>query len=173
MDRARCLEPAEFTTSDNLALLSDGDVVHHGRGKDRSFFHGSSTTNRLEWRRERTAARRRVVCQVDTQRMRGYQAFEKEMAVATDAGANPRLAFRMKRELKARVEEAASLMGLTVTDFVVSTLSQRASEVLERQNNLTLSDRDRDRFLEALDRQGQPVPCLLRLLESRRQRLGE
>ncbi|MBI3928913.1 MAG: hypothetical protein HY319_25450 [Armatimonadetes bacterium] len=27
-------------TSDNLALLSEGDVVLHGKGKDRSFFHG-------------------------------------------------------------------------------------------------------------------------------------
>jgi len=70
----------------------------------------------------------------------------------------------MKSDLKKRVEEAASLMGLTVTDFVVSTLSERASEVLERQRRLTLSDRDRDRFLAALSRPARVIPELARTL---------
>lgn len=89
--------------------------------------------------------------------------------MASNIGATPRLAFRMKPELKTRVEEAAALMGLTVTDFVVSTLAERAAEVLERQSTLVLSDRDRDLFLEALSRPGQPIPKLVAARRARRQ----
>lgn len=78
-----------------------------------------------------------------------------------DTTATPRLAFRMKPELKQRIEEAAALMGLSVTDFVVTTLAERATQVVERQRAITLSDRDRDRFLEALHRRGRPIPELV------------
>ncbi len=81
------------------------------------------------------------------------------------SGASPRVAIRMKPELKTRIEEAAALMGLTVTDFVVSTLSERASEVLQRQAGITLSDRDRDRLLAALNRPGKPIPALVATLK--------
>jgi uncharacterized protein (DUF1778 family) len=84
--------------------------------------------------------------------------------------ANPRLAFRMKPALKERIEEAATLLGLNLTDFVLSTLSERASEVLERHRNITLSDRDRDRFLEALDRPGRPIPALVKTIKTSRKR---
>jgi len=88
--------------------------------------------------------------------------------MAMEAGSSVRLAFRMKPGLKERIEEAAALLGLTVTDFVVSALSERTSEVLERQRQVTLSDRDRDRFLAALDRPGRPVPALVDTLRKHR-----
>ena len=84
--------------------------------------------------------------------------------------ANPRLAFRMKPELKERIEEAASLLGLNLTDFVLSTLSERASQVVDRHRNITLSDRDRDRFLEALNRSGRPIPALMETIRKQRER---
>lgn len=82
---------------------------------------------------------------------------------------NPRLAFRLKPELKERIEEAAALLGLSLTDFVLSTLSERSSEVLDRQRRITLSDRDRDRFLDALNRPGRPVPALVNTLQKQRE----
>ncbi len=82
--------------------------------------------------------------------------------------ANPRLAFRMKPELKERIEAAAALLGLNLTDFVLSTLSERAFEVVERHRNITLSDRDRDRFLEALNRHGRPIPALVETIQRHR-----
>ncbi len=84
--------------------------------------------------------------------------------------ANPRLAFRMKPELKERIEEAAALLGLNLTDFVLSTLSERAFEVVERHRNITLSDRDRDRFLEALNRHGRPISTLVKTIQIQRER---
>ena len=87
--------------------------------------------------------------------------------------ANPRLAFRMKPELKERIEEAAELLGLSLTDFVLSALSERASEVLERHRLIALSDRDRDRFLEALNRPGRSIPALAETLARQRERRSE
>lgn len=84
--------------------------------------------------------------------------------------ANPRLAFRMKPELKERIEAAAALLGLNLTDFVLSTLSERAFEVVERHRNITLSDRDRDRFLEALNRHGRPIPALVETIQKQQER---
>ena len=86
-----------------------------------------------------------------------------------NTGANPRVAFRVKPELKERIETAAALMGLTVTDFVVATLSERASEVVDRQLRITLSDRDRDQFLAALERGGKPLPALIETLRKHQQ----
>jgi len=84
--------------------------------------------------------------------------------------ANPRLAFRMKPELKEHIEEAAALLGLNLTDFVLATLSERAFEVVERHRNITLTDRDRDRFLEALNRHGRPIPDLVETIQRQRER---
>ena len=81
---------------------------------------------------------------------------------------SPRLAFRMKTELKERIEQAAALLGVTVTDFVIASLSERASEVLARQQLLTLSDRDRDRFLEAMNRPGRSISTLAETLARHR-----
>ena len=84
--------------------------------------------------------------------------------MATHAKTNPRVAFRMKPELKARIEEAAAFLGLTTTDFVISTLAERAAEVVDRQRGIALSDRDRDRFLAALERPRQPIPALAAMM---------
>lgn len=83
---------------------------------------------------------------------------------------SPRLAFRMKPELKERIETAAQLLGLSLTDFVLATLSERASEVLDRESTMRLSSRDRDRFLAELNRSGKVVPPLRQALEKERAR---
>jgi len=88
--------------------------------------------------------------------------------MATHPQTNPRVAFRMKPELKARIEEAAAFLGLTTTDFVTSTLAERAAEVVDRRRGIVLSDRDRDRFLAALERPGRPVPALAAMMTQQR-----
>jgi uncharacterized protein (DUF1778 family) len=55
----------------------------------------------------------------------------------------------MKPELKERIEEATALLGLNLTDFVLSTLSDRASEVVERHRN----------------RPGHPIPALVKTIK--------
>jgi len=70
-----------------------------------------------------------------------------------------RLAFRLSFEAKLLIEQAAAASGQTVSAFAVSRLVRSAEEVLERRK---LSDRDRDRFLELIDRNDEPSPALKR-----------
>jgi uncharacterized protein (DUF1778 family) len=67
-----------------------------------------------------------------------------------------RLNFRLPPEIKERIESAALVSGVTVTDFAVSVLAQRADEVLEHHQKRVLSNRDRDLFLKLLENPPEP-----------------
>jgi uncharacterized protein (DUF1778 family) len=73
-----------------------------------------------------------------------------------------RLEMRLDRRVKTLIERAALLTGQTVTDFAVSNLLDSALATIERHQRLVLSDRDRDLFLNALDRPPKPMPDLLK-----------
>ena len=60
------------------------------------------------------------------------------------------------------IEQAAAARGQTVSDFAVSTLLRSAEEVLDRLQHRRLSSRDRDLFLEMLDRDDKPNEALKR-----------
>ena len=76
-----------------------------------------------------------------------------------------RLSVRLRAEHKDLIEEAALLRGESLSSFAVSTLVKEAEDVLERENRLVLMNKDRDRFLAALD--NPPAPNA-RLLEAGR-----
>ena len=61
-----------------------------------------------------------------------------------------RIEVRPTRAQKALVEEAASSLGQTVASFMLSTVLERANEVLLSRVRV-LGDRDRDALLRALD----------------------
>ena len=61
-----------------------------------------------------------------------------------------RMNFRISSDAKEKIEEAATLLGTSLTGFAVQTLVERADKVIERHNRVVLSDRDRDRFLSLL-----------------------
>ena len=63
-----------------------------------------------------------------------------------------RLDLRLSEEIKQTIEQAASMIGVTVSHFVLSATVNRAHEVIRESTDIRLSDRDRDRFLAALDR---------------------
>ena len=67
-----------------------------------------------------------------------------------------RLDVRLDPDRKTLVEQAASLLGQTVSSFTVSTLVREAREVIERFGSILLGDRDRDVFLAALDNPPKP-----------------
>jgi len=67
-----------------------------------------------------------------------------------------RLNFRLDPEIKARVIRAAAITGQEVTDFAVSTLNEKASEILERHGSLTLNGDDYQFFLNALTDDRKP-----------------
>ncbi len=67
-----------------------------------------------------------------------------------------RLNFRLPSEIKERVENAALISGVTVTDFAITALANTAEEVLEKHQTRTLSNRDRDIFLAMLENPPEP-----------------
>ena len=73
-----------------------------------------------------------------------------------------RLDVRLAEDHKDLIEQAAKLLGQSVTAFTVSTLVRQAGEVVERFGALRLTDRDRDAFLAALDKPPKPNARLRR-----------
>ena len=75
------------------------------------------------------------------------------MATATQG---KRLDVRLNSKHKQMIEQAADLLGQTLSAFTVSTLVREAEQVIERFGVLRLSTRDRDAFLAALDNPPKP-----------------
>ncbi len=71
--------------------------------------------------------------------------------MSTSSKREARLNVRLPNELKAVIEEAAAALGQTVSDYAVSTLVRNSRTVLQQSSVTMLSDRDRDRFIAALD----------------------
>ena len=71
------------------------------------------------------------------------------MATAT-ALANERLEARITAEQKELFREAADLAGVTLTDFVISSVQQAAMRTLEERHLITLSRNDQRAFVQAL-----------------------
>lgn len=63
---------------------------------------------------------------------------------------NERLEARISSEQKRLFKEAASLRGVTLTDFVVSSVHEAAVRALEARSVIELTRRDQQAFVEAL-----------------------
>lgn len=64
--------------------------------------------------------------------------------------ADARINVRLSSDLKQTIEEAAASLGQSVSEFTISTVIQQARQVLQAAQVTTLTQRDRDRFLAAL-----------------------
>lgn len=71
-----------------------------------------------------------------------------------------RLDFRLTGEHKSLIEKAAAYSGESLTGFAVSTLVSEARRVVQQHETVTLSARDRDRFLALLDDPPAPSDAL-------------
>jgi uncharacterized protein (DUF1778 family) len=67
-----------------------------------------------------------------------------------------RFDFRIEPGRKEIIEQAASLLGMTLTQFAKTAMIDRAEEVVRQHTATVLSDRDRDIFLAALDADIKP-----------------
>lgn len=70
--------------------------------------------------------------------------------MATVTRNDARINVRLSSELKQTIEEAASALGQTVSEFAISTVVREARQVLQDARITRLSNRDRDDFLKAL-----------------------
>jgi uncharacterized protein (DUF1778 family) len=75
---------------------------------------------------------------------------------ASPESANERLEARVTARQKALFREAADLQGVTLTDFIVSSVHQAAVRTLEARHVLELSRQDQRVFVEAVLRPPAP-----------------
>ncbi len=61
-----------------------------------------------------------------------------------------RINIRLDQEIKAMIEEAASITGMSLTDFLVSSAKEKAEQAVEQHNSFLASRRDREMFFNAL-----------------------
>ena len=61
-----------------------------------------------------------------------------------------RMNFRLNKEIKDRVVQAATITGQALTDFAVSAISERADEILARHNKIMLDKEEYNFFLQVL-----------------------
>lgn len=78
-----------------------------------------------------------------------------------------RINLRTSPEAKALIERAAALMGSTVSSFMLQNAYEAAARLVAQQDVMTLSDRDRDAFLNALENPPEPTPALIDLMRQR------
>lgn len=81
-----------------------------------------------------------------------------------------RLNFRLPLELKEKIEQAAIVSGVTVTDFAISVLASSANDVLEKHQNRILSNRDRDIFLAMIENPPEPNEALKKAVQNYKKR---
>ncbi len=62
-----------------------------------------------------------------------------------------RLNFRLPSDLKEVIEEAATAMGQSVSDYAIATLVKSSQIVLQQSQTTVLSNRDRKTFMALLD----------------------
>ena len=74
-----------------------------------------------------------------------------------------RLETRVTAEQKRLIERAAALQGRTVTDFVLTSVQDAAQRAIEERQQLALSVRDSEAFVDALL---NPMPVNDRLRET-------
>ncbi len=93
--------------------------------------------------------------------------------MATQATNEARLNFRLPPDLKTLIEEAAAVLGQSVSDYAVSTLVRNARDVLQQTQVTKLSNRDRDLFIAMLDdTDAKPNKALSEAAKRYKKRIG-
>lgn len=87
------------------------------------------------------------------------------------SGRIERLGFRIDEETKDLIERAAHLSQRKVSDFCVTALADTARRTIAEHETLTLSNRDREAFFDALMNPPEPSERLTRALADHRRRV--
>ena len=77
-----------------------------------------------------------------------------------------RVEFRMPADLKSEVEEAAALLGASFTSFATEILVARARQVKLEHSLTVLKNKERDAFLEMLEKPAEPSESLVKLMKT-------
>lgn len=82
-----------------------------------------------------------------------------------------RLGFRLDKETKGLIEQAAYLSRRKVSDFCVTALTDTARRTITEHETLVLSDRDRKAFFAALINPPPPNERLVRAMAEHKRRV--
>jgi len=80
---------------------------------------------------------------------------------------------RLLPEQKKRIEQAASIRGQSISDFIVQNADEAAIRTIEAHSCWVLEDRDRDVFIEALLNPPPPSERMKAAVQRYRQRTGK
>ena len=83
-----------------------------------------------------------------------------------------RLEARLSEEQKQLFVRAAELQGRSLTDFVIASAQEAATETVRAHDALRLSERDRQAFVSALLAPAAPTKTLERAAQRYRERTG-
>ncbi|WPL15256.1 hypothetical protein Thiowin_04131 [Thiorhodovibrio winogradskyi] len=78
------------------------------------------------------------------------------------ASSTARLEARISTDLHALLKRAAEIQGRTMTDFVVTAVTEAAQQAIEQAEVIRLSQADSQRFAEALLSPPQQTPAMER-----------
>jgi len=80
---------------------------------------------------------------------------------------------RLLPEQKRRIERAASLKGLSLSDFIVQYADEAAIKTIQMHTSWILGDRDRDLFVQSLLNPPEPGPRLKAAAQRYKERAGK
>jgi uncharacterized protein (DUF1778 family) len=80
---------------------------------------------------------------------------------------------RLLPEQKKRIERAARLKGLSLSDFIVQHADEAAIRTIQMYTSWTLEDKDRDIFVRALLNPPEPNVCMKAAVKRYKKRAGK
>lgn len=80
--------------------------------------------------------------------------------MSATAPTHERIDLRTSPEIKELIVRAASTAGMSVSAFLLGTAQERARQILATSEMITLSSRDWNAFVKALDNTEKPRPKL-------------
>jgi uncharacterized protein (DUF1778 family) len=95
------------------------------------------------------------------------------MTATSKAPKRDRLEARIPHVLKQRIERAAALEGLRLSEFVTLHLAEAADNVIQTHDMMTLTEEDTALFVQAILNPAAPNQALLDAAERSRQLTGE
>ena len=67
-----------------------------------------------------------------------------------------RLEARVDAEIKAKWQQAADLQGITLTDFIITSLQESANKVIQQHQRIKLTAKDTEAFVDAILNPSEP-----------------
>ena len=80
---------------------------------------------------------------------------------------------RLRPDQKMRIEQAARIKGLSLSDFIVQHADEAAIRTIQQHTSWTLEGRDRDAFVQALLHPPKPGARLKAAVRRYRNRIGQ